>query len=343
MDGVAAHFIKMTLQRRLDSAKDAQKFLDQKVSQAARDLEGLEKQLTDYAKAQSIVQVGGETSQSFNAQKAAELNVAYTLAQGERIEAEARYRELSQSKGVVDALESGGLQALKKEIVALQGEYQKNLQQYKPGYPSMVSLRQQIYQLQTQLDAEVRAVKNAARSSLQAEYLAAKEKEESLRRSLDQNKALLLDERDKGIEYGNLLRQVGIQRKVYEELLLRSTEVSIAAGIESNNISVVDAAILPYQAQSPNVKMNLALGGVLGLMLGSVLAFLLEFLSNNVRSSDELTKLVHLPLLGVVPFVKAKSALTHYLASVKDPSSATAESFSSIRTNLLFSSSGWCA
>ncbi|RVU83422.1 polysaccharide biosynthesis tyrosine autokinase [Leucothrix sargassi] len=338
VDAVASNFIAMTLQRRLDSAKDAQKFLADKVNQASVELGEMEQKLADYAKSQSIIQVDGESSQSLSAQKTAELNVAFTAAQGERIEAEARYRELSASQGVMSVLENSAIQGLQKTIVDLRSEYQKNLQQYKPGYPSMISLRKQIAQFQLQLENEIAAVKKAARSSLYAVYLAAKEKEESLQRALDAQKDTLLAERDRGIEYGNLLRQVGIQRQVYQELLLRETEVSIAAGIDSNNISVVDAAILPYQARSPNIKMNLALGGVLGLMLGAVIAFLLEFLSNGIKSSEELKKALGLPLLGVVPNVVEKKPAAHFMAAIDNPSSAMAEAYRSVRTNLLFSS-----
>lgn len=340
VNAVASHFIEMTLQRRLDSAKDAQKFLDVKVSQASADLEALETKLTNYAKNESIIQIDGERSQSLSAQKTAELNLAYTIAQGERIEAEARYRELSTSQGVVSALENPALQALRSKVVELQSEYQKNLQKYKPGYPYMVSLRRQINQFTNQIEQETLAVKRAARSTLQAVYSAAKEKEESLRQSLEQQKNTLLDERDKGIEYGDILRQVSIQRKVYEELLLRATEVSIAAGIGNNNVSIVDPAILPYRAQSPNIKMNLMLGGVLGLMLGVMAAFLLEFLSTGIKSTEELKKTLGLPLLGIVPLVKEKNPSSHFLVTVNKPSSAIAEAFRSIRTNLLFSSVG---
>lgn len=340
VDTVASNFIKMTLQRRLDAAKDAQKFLDVKVEQASNDLEALEQKLANYAKAESIIQVNGESSQSLSAQKTAELNLAYTIAQGERIEAEARYRELSSSQGVVSALENPALQALRSKVVELQSEYQKNLQKYKPGYPYMISLRRQINQFTNQIEQETLAVKRAARSTLQAVYSAAKEKEESLRQSLEQQKSTLLAERDKGIEYGDILRQVSIQRKVYEELLLRATEVSIAAGIGNNNVSIVDAAILPYEAQAPNIKMNLMLGGVLGLMLGVMTAFLLEFLSTGIKSTEELKRILGLPLLGIVPMVKERNPASHFLITVNKPSSAIAEAFRSIRTNLLFSSVG---
>ncbi|PWQ98722.1 GumC family protein [Leucothrix arctica] len=337
VNSISKHFIEMTLARRFDAAKDAQKFLDIKVTQAASDLELLEQTLIDYAKKESIVQIDGESSQSLSAQKTAELSAALTIAQGERIEAEARYRELSSSQGVVRALESPALQSLKQTVVELQGEYQKNLQKYKSGYPLMISMRKQIYQFQQQIETETAAIKRATRGSLQAVYLAAKEKEANLKSSLGQQKDLLLTERDKGIEYGSLLRQVSIKRKVYEGLLLRATEVSIAAGIGTNNISVVDSAILPYKAQSPNLKMNFALGGVLGLMLGVVIAFLLEFMSNGIKSSEELKKALGLPLLGIIPMVKGKAG-SHFLATFDHPSSGSAEAFRAVRTNLLFSS-----
>ncbi|MFZ4763859.1 MAG: GumC family protein [Roseimicrobium sp.] len=82
----------------------------------------------------------------------------------------------------------------------------------------------------------------------------------------------------------------------------------------------------PYK---PNVKLNLALGGIVGLMLGFGLAFFLEYLDTSVKSMDEVEKYLEVPVLAVVP--KGVGVLHHASGLTPD-----AEAYRILRTNLEF-------
>lgn len=51
---------------------------------------------------------------------------------------------------------------------------------------------------------------------------------------------------------------------------------------------------------SPSIKINLAIGIVLGAMLGIGLAFLLDFLDKTFRSEKEVEELLGLPVIGMI-------------------------------------------
>jgi len=152
-----------------------------------------------------------------------------------------------------------------------------------------------------------------------------------------------LDLQDRSIQYNILKREWETNRELYSGLLERVKEVSVAAGMELDNVSVVDAAVVPMVPFSPNVQLNAALAGVLGLMGGLGIAFLLAFIDNTVRTPEELERLVHLPSLGLVPQVNEKTLpentsidlLAHHMRD-KDLS----EAFRSIRTSLMFATPG---
>ena len=78
-------------------------------------------------------------------------------------------------------------------------------------------------------------------------------------------------------------------------------EAGVSAGLQSNNIHVVDTAKVPRTPYSPNKPLNLSLALAIGLMLGTGLAFFIEFLDNSVKTPDDVDRYIKLPSLGVIP------------------------------------------
>jgi capsular exopolysaccharide synthesis family protein len=85
---------------------------------------------------------------------------------------------------------------------------------------------------------------------------------------------------------------------------------------------------------SPNVPLNLALGGLIGLALGIGIAVLRAVLDNKVRTPRDVENLTDRPLIGAIPFdPKAKE---RPLILEADPHNQRSEAFRSLRTNLQF-------
>src|SRR5208283_3763755 len=123
-------------------------------------------------------------------------------------------------------------------------------------------------------------------------------------------------------------------------LLQRLKEVGVEGGVGTNNVTVVDSALVPDGPFKPNLTLNMQLAALLGLALGVALAFFLEYLDDTVQHPEDMEKVAHLAVLGVIPMVKSKkghggSALP--LLSHLDTRSAFAEAYRSVRTALQFS------
>ena len=68
-----------------------------------------------------------------------------------------------------------------------------------------------------------------------------------------------------------------------------------------DKVSIMSDAPLNPNPVSPNTKLNLLIGGVLGLMLGAGLAFLMELLDKTVKDQRFIEETVGIPILGIVP------------------------------------------
>lgn len=71
-----------------------------------------------------------------------------------------------------------------------------------------------------------------------------------------------------------------------------------------DNVMVVDVALTPRNPVSPNIRLNLAIAGVLGIMLAIGLILLVEFLDNTIKSPADIEQLLGLTVMATVPLVE---------------------------------------
>ncbi|MDR5691572.1 polysaccharide biosynthesis tyrosine autokinase [Agromyces indicus] len=99
-------------------------------------------------------------------------------------------------------------------------------------------------------------------------------------------------------------------------------------------LTLVQHAAVPQAPVSPNVPLNVALGGLVGLALGIGLAVLRETLDTRIRNERDVELVTETPIIGGIVFdpkANERPLIVH-----ADPQSPRAESFRTLRTNLYF-------
>ena len=76
---------------------------------------------------------------------------------------------------------------------------------------------------------------------------------------------------------------------------------SIGEIMNVDNVQILDGAILPEEASSPNIKKNTAIGIILGFVLGVAVVLFKEIADSSVKSSEEVTEYFAIPVIGIVP------------------------------------------
>lgn len=328
---LANNFIKLSLERRYNSAVYAKEFLDQRLIQVKAKLEDDEERLAMFTRQQGIIDVGAK--QTLTMQKLKSTSEALAEAERERIDAESKYHEASlvTGHGIEKVLDSGVISNLKGDQSKLEGEYQRLLRKFRPDYPELQQLTKEIAENQRHINNEVEAVKTALRTN----YQTAKRKEDLLRADYNKLKAEALHLQDMNSSYNILMREVDTSRTLYKGLLKRLKEVGVSAGVTMNNISVIDHAEVPTKKYKPKVILNIIVGALLGLLGGIALAFLLEYLDDSIKTIEDFERAAKLPVLGMVP--SFPTSVENDLVAYYDPRSSIAEAYRSVRTALLFS------
>lgn len=341
-DSYADNFIQQNMERRYEQTSYARNFLQQRISAVKGKLEESERALVDYAQKQGIITLtvdsGGvdtpKQEQSIDAATLVQNNLALSQARSERIAAEQRFRQASGATSRSAVIADPTVQILQQQRAALEAQYQQKLALFKPDFPEMVQLRNQIDTLGKEIASQTRNVAGSASGSLQADYQAAVARENALQAKVNQGKAALLDLRARSIQYTILQREVDTNRSLYDALLQRYKEVGVAGGVGANVVSVVDRARVPTAPFKPNLPLNIALGLFIGILLGFGTAFAIEWIDDTIKTPDDLATKLGLASLGVVPAVAKGLAVREQL---EDPRSQVSEAYQSIRTALQFS------
>jgi polysaccharide biosynthesis transport protein len=351
---LAEAFIAQQREQKLETTRYATQFLAKQLEEARDKLDESENALNKFLKANQILFVTRENKggqpQDLISQQLEMLSNALLNTRADRIAKESQFRQaLGQAVASTPAvLRSPLIAKLKEERVILEGEYQKLSLTFKPDYPKMQRLAENIAEVKRQLQTEM----NQAVDGLKADYQAAVRTERDLEKALVKKQALLQRLDAQMGQYNLLRREVDANRDLYSSLLDRLRETQISAALVTSNISIVDLARVPTQPSRPNKLLNMLLATVVGLLGGVGLAFLLEYLNTNIKDAREVETILHVPTLGLVPSrdgLEGQRARRQRLTAGDkamppvaliahvEGGSVMAEVFRSLRTNLLYS------
>lgn len=144
------------------------------------------------------------------------------------------------------------------------------------------------------------------------------------------------DQHPELISVQNQLDAVNEQINTETRRLVQSIKIELSGQFSGNNIRIIDPAVTPERPVRPRKLLNLAIGLLAGGILGLGLVFVLEFLDQSVKSSEDLEEKLHLPFLGFVPYEKTKKKENEYATMLKTGNFLLAENVRNIRTMLDF-------
>jgi succinoglycan biosynthesis transport protein ExoP len=355
-------YVENNFKARFESTMQASDWLKQQLVDLQMKVETSQEKLVRYQKEHEIL--GTDEKQNIIMEKLDEISKELTVAESLRMDKEALFR-LVQS-GDPDAIassaaaiedESSGPQSsttllgtLRSRQADLKIQVADLSTQFGPSYPKLTQLDNQLKEIDSQIQAELKKVV----AKVRGQYTAAVQREEMLHEALDKQKQEANKLNESAIEYSLLKRDVDTNRQLYEGLLEKLKEAGVAAGLKSNNFRIVDGARPPQSPIEPNIPRNLMFAVALGLASGVGLAFLLESLDNTVRTAEQAQLISGVASLGMIPLgsksaregpnpkrlVIAASKESVELVTQVRPQSQMAESYRALRTSLLLSNLG---
>lgn len=289
-------FVDVTLQLRVEPAREYNTFFDERAQQLRNALEAAQAKLSAYQRQHGIL----ATDERVDAEnlRLSELTMQLVAVQAAAAESANRLRQ-SGSRGAPLP------EVLNNPVVSqLQAERSKNIAQLEQlrsrlgeKHPQIVELVARTAELDSLINAEARRVVGSvgAVDRINQARLAA------ARAEVDEQRGKLLKLKAERDDLAVLMREVEHAQKAYDLVAARVAQTSIESENRQTNVSVLKRATAPPVPSSPNLLLNAAGGLLLALLAAAMTALLRELRDQRLRTDDDVRLVLSQPLLGVLP------------------------------------------
>lgn len=216
------------------------------------------------------------------------------------------------------------LKSLVSQRTGLQQELEKLKVKFRSGAPEYRETESKLDTVKGRITDRMRSLADSFR--IQYNLLAGQAS--GLQGRIDEGRKESFAVGQKTSQYQMAKTDVETRQRVYDSLLQSVNQIALQASLLDNNLTMLDEAVPPNGRISPKIKLNLLMGGMIGMMLGIGLAFFLDYLDNTIKSTDDIENMLQLHLLSVIP--RYRESTGH----------AVREAYQTLRTSVLFSSRG---
>jgi capsular exopolysaccharide synthesis family protein len=243
---------------------------------------------------------------------------------------------------------------LNNALIDLTMERENLLVTMTPQHPQIKDLDARIATARGNLDARLRATRDAILRELGVKTQALEARAAELQQQIQR-----IREEQRGFpelarQHAQLQREITLNESLQSTLRSKLQEVQIKEREQMEEVSLVRPATAPATPTNPSQPLAKTIVGLLiGLTVGVVLAFVLESLDTSIGTIQDVESYLEVPVLGLIPLIDplkdpllsppqdedASSPLGRmrpFLATLLSPRSTVAEAYRSLRTNVEF-------
>jgi capsular exopolysaccharide synthesis family protein len=240
---------------------------------------------------------------------------------------------------------------LRERLIGLQLDLNTKLETFTEKDPEIIALRKKIESAQNQLKSEFNKMLNSSGTidpiaelqSLTQQFVTTTVQLKGL-----ESKKTLIDGRvkkfreehpeiaSKQVELIRLERQSRIYEQSYSNLSGKFQELRLMQQMKGSGLKIVDRAYLPSAPIAPKKKLVLIGAGVFGLFLGLIITLFLDYMSDTIRTKEDIERCLELPVLGMIaqigPFSVPENAVKRKSSTALVPEGSSIDNINERKT-----------
>src|ERR1035438_4600694 len=257
-------YIDQNIEVRWQMSQRPADWLGRQLDEMRIKLERSEDALQAYARQAGLLFTGEK--ENVSEEKLRQLQTSLSAAQADRVARQSKWEiaRAADAETLPDVLNDPSLREYQGKLADLRRQYAELVATYKPEYGKVKRVNAQITEITATLERERKSILERIRH----EFDESSRRESLLALDYKTQAALVTADGEKSIQYNILKREVDSNRQLYEAMLQKVKESSIASAMRASNARVVDAAQLPRLPYKPSLRTNAAMGLLAGLFLG---------------------------------------------------------------------------
>lgn len=337
---VSNEYSVFCMETRRQSYSLIRKWLENELQHLSNKVVGSEKNVYAHGQKKDFLSLEGDNN--VIVKKYVELNKILTAAESDRAMKEAQYKQIKEKGIDAPAITNNPLiQALRQDLITQEAKVSRNSIIFGKNYPQVQAEKAQLAELRARGNTEVKRTE----ASIKADYEAALRAEKFLREEVENQKKNVANLQQNLVEHHSLTRELQTNVQLYEALLSRMKEASVASTMVTSNVGVTQSATLPYTPASPKKLLYMVVATLAGMMCGFGAVILAEYFDDSIKTTEEMEKFCRTPSLGVVPLTHVKEGKLRgpealEMETLRDPQSMFSESIHHVNTSIALSLSG---
>ena len=290
----AEAYVLTNLQMKTEPAKQAAIWFDQQIKGLRQNVEQSQTKLSAYQNDHDIA--FSDERLDLESTRLNDLSSQLVMAQSQTFDSTSRQSQLRKSSASEspDILASGLIQGLKSQLSQAEAKLNEVSQRLGINHPQYQSAVADVDNLRKLIVDETAKTS----SSIGQVARVSQQKEAEIKASLAAQKERVLQLKSQHDEMAVLVREVESAQRIYDNALLRFGQTNMESQSSQTDVSILNPAIAPLSHSSPKIMLNIILSVLLGGFLAIGFSVAAEMLDRRVRSAEDLTKLLGLPVLG---------------------------------------------
>jgi len=298
---------KTNIQLKVEPAQKAAEFLGEQTKTLRTNLEAAQSKLSKYQQEKGLTSVMGNLD--VESARLNDLSSQLVSAQSQSFDSTSRQqRTTGNGDESPDVAANPVVQNLKIEITRAESKFSELSQRLSDGHPQYQAAKAELDKLKSQLLEETRR----ATTTIGGTAHIHQQRESDIRAALAAQKARVLELNLTRDELSVLQRDVENAQRAMDTASQRFTQTTLEGSANQADIAVLTPASAPRKAAGPRVLFNLILSIFLGAILGVGVGLLTEMMDRRVRSREDLSEDLQLPVFAVIRSNSSKGNVSKY-------------------------------
>jgi len=295
----AQAYLETNLSLKTEPARLYASWFDEQTKISRTKLEDAQARLSDYQQKAGIV--SADERADYETSKLSQISAQLTAVQGETTDSQSKRN--ARGDTVAEVMQSSLINSLKGDIARLEAKVSENNVNLGVNHPLRQRAEAELASLRSRLATE----SNRITASIETAYRVGKDRERELQGAVGAQKTRVLALNKQRDELNVYRRDVEAAQRAYETVSQSASQTRLQSLTNQTNVSRLNTATAPLDPSSPKVSIILLIAAFIGTLLGIGFALVFELMNRRVRSDEDLTQILDLPVLANISSSNIKS------------------------------------